>query len=344
MTSGVGVSVVSLVCRLGGNTILDQLSLAIAPGEFMVLLGPSGCGKTTLLRAIAGFQRPDAGEIRIGDRLVSGPGRFVPAERRGLGFVFQSYALWPHMTVSENVGFGLHRHPDRAMRVAAALRAVGLEDFGDRRPATLSGGQRQRVALARCLAKAPGLILMDEPLANLDPALRGAVQTELAAVRRDTGATILYVTHDRAEALALADRIALIGEGRVLQCDSPAALYERPATPDVARLLGATLLPCTVQGSLGDGQVRASVFNASFALRSPPGMSPGPALVSLHPHDVVLGSGIPALLQSARYQGDHYRLRVRLADATELDVPHHGDPPPDGTAIEVALRDGWVLG
>ena len=178
----------------GATRVLDDVSLAVNDGELVAILGPSGCGKTTLLRQIAGFDKPDAGSVRIGDAVVSTPGQHVPPERRRIGIVFQSYALWPHMTVAENVGYGLDvagvKDPERGKRVQAALALVELEGFAERRPALLSGGQRQRVALARCLVTEPSLVLLDEPLANLDVHLRAAMEREFARFHERTGTTM----------------------------------------------------------------------------------------------------------------------------------------------------------
>jgi iron(III) transport system ATP-binding protein len=203
------VDLAGITRRFGPLAAVDGVDLRIAAGEFFAVLGPSGCGKSTLLRLIAGLETADAGTIAIAGRAMAGPGLHVPPEARGVGVVFQSYALWPHMTVRENVAFPVPRGPDRAARVDRCLAMVELGAFADRRPADLSGGQRQRVALARCLAQEAGTILMDEPLANLDPHLRAAMEEELAAFHRRSGATTLYITHDQAEAMALADRVAI---------------------------------------------------------------------------------------------------------------------------------------
>ena len=225
-----------------GVTAVDRMDFAVADGEFVAVLGPSGCGKTTLLRLVAGFEALDDGRIALGEATVSAPGVHVPPERRPVGVVFQSYALWPHMTVKRTVGYPLEvrriRGRDYDRRVAAALATVGLTGLDHRRPAELSGGQRQRVALARCLAMEPSVVLLDEPLANLDVHLRAALQDEFTAFHRATRATMLYITHDQAEAMALADRIVVMDAGRPVQVAPPATLYREPATPMVARFVG----------------------------------------------------------------------------------------------------------
>ena len=226
--------------RLGEVTAVDGVSLAIGRGELFALLGPSGCGKTTLLRMIAGFEAPDAGTIRIQGEDVTR----VPAHRRPVNMVFQQYALFPHLTVAENVGFGLRYkelpRPAHAARIREALALVRLDGLERRRPDQLSGGQRQRVALARALVLEPAVLLLDEPLAALDPNLRREVQVELKQLQRTLGISFVFVTHDREEALALSDRIAVMSHGKVEQVGTPAGVFERPETEFVARFLGAT--------------------------------------------------------------------------------------------------------
>ncbi|MBI2359711.1 MAG: ABC transporter ATP-binding protein [Deltaproteobacteria bacterium] len=225
---------------------LRGIDMRVEPGEFCVLLGSSGSGKTTLLRCVAGLEKPDSGEIRLGDRIVfsDNPKTFVSAEDRGFGMVFQSYAIWPHMTVFENVALPL-LHGKRKLlrqevrgRVAHALRLVQLEGLQDRPAPQLSGGQQQRVALARALAVNAQALLMDEPLSNLDARLRESVRYEIRELAKKLNSTVLYVTHDQVEAMALADRILLIGEGRLLQSGRPHELYEKPIDPAVAEFLG----------------------------------------------------------------------------------------------------------
>ena len=221
----------------------------MAPGAIVALLGPSGCGKTTLLRTIAGLERLDGGEVRIGDAVVSGPGAHVPPERRRVGMVFQDWALFPHLTVAQNVGYGLPRVDRRGPRVEAALAMVGLAGLGDRSPGTLSGGQQQRVALARALAPEPGVLLLDEPFSNLDSALRVQVRTEVHQLLADLGVTTVFVTHDQEEAFVLGDEVAVMHEGAIVQQAEPATLYARPATPWVATFVGdANLVEATADG------------------------------------------------------------------------------------------------
>ncbi|MEK8035988.1 MAG: ABC transporter ATP-binding protein [candidate division NC10 bacterium] len=224
-----------------GSPAVDGLSLAVEQGEILALLGPSGCGKTTTLRLIAGFEAPDAGTVTIRDQVVAGPGRAVPPEERGVGIVFQDYALFPHLTVEDNVGFGLHRldRGPRRERIAQILELVGLPGFGARYPHELSGGQQQRVAVARALAPAPALILLDEPFSNLDADLRAQMRDEVETILRNTGTTAIFVTHDQEEAFTLADRVGVMHAGRIEQLASPEDIYHHPASQFVAEFVGA---------------------------------------------------------------------------------------------------------
>ena len=242
--------------RSGATVAVRGVTLAVPAGAFVAVLGPSGCGKTTTLRMVAGFEVPTAGEIRIGGTTVSAPGRgvFLAPEARRIGMVFQSYAVWPHMTVAENVGYPLRVRrvapAERARRVAGLLELTRLDGLERRYPHQLSGGQQQRVALARALAADPAVLLLDEPLSNLDARLRQEMRVELKALQRRVGAAILYVTHDQEEALALADRVAVMGAGVLHQVDRPEVVYAAPADRFVAEFLGYTgFLPAEVAGA-----------------------------------------------------------------------------------------------
>jgi ABC-type Fe3+/spermidine/putrescine transport system ATPase subunit len=228
----------------GGARVVDDVSFTIAPGEMFFLLGPSGCGKTTVLRMLAGFLQPDGGEILFDQRRMNG----VAPQDRNTAMVFQNYAIWPHLTVYENIAYGPRARKLSAAeidrRVTDALRVARLEDYAQRRPAQLSGGQQQRVALARALAVDPGLILLDEPLSNLDARLRLELRGELLRIHRETRTTALYVTHDQEEALSLADRVAVMNRGRIEQMGTPREIYEQPANEFTARFMGEiNLLP-----------------------------------------------------------------------------------------------------
>jgi putative spermidine/putrescine transport system ATP-binding protein len=287
----------------GRHRALDGIDLRVEAGQFVTLLGPSGSGKTTTLNVIAGFAPLATGDVLVAGRSITG----LSPSRRDLGIVFQSYALFPHMTVAENVGFPLRARKvarrERARRVAEALELVQLSGLGDRRPATLSGGQQQRVALARAIIYEPKVLLLDEPLAALDKQLRETMQLELKRLQRSVGITTIAVTHDQTEAMALADRVAIMRDGRIEQVASPGEAYAAPATQFVARFLGeANLLP-------GDCElVAASPRTATSA-------STGAALV--RPEQIVLGTADGtqrrATVLEAVFQGEHWRLLVEHA-------------------------------
>ena len=228
----------NLTRRFAGVTAVNGASLEVESGTLLALLGPSGCGKTTLLRLIAGLDRPHAGTIEVDGRVVESAAMHVPPERREVGLVFQEYALFPHLSVEDNVAFGLSRGPNQAGRVEEMLGQVGLEGLGTRMPHELSGGQQQRVALARALAPGPRLIMLDEPFSNLDPALREGVRREVRRVLRAANATAIIVTHDQEEAMSLADEVAVMMDGRILQQVAPTELYRRPASRQVAEFVG----------------------------------------------------------------------------------------------------------
>ena len=247
------VTLDSVSVRFPSGTVgLDGIDLALRDGEFLALVGPSGSGKTTLLRTIAGFQAPTAGRVSIGERVVAGEGAGVPPEARELGMVFQQHAVWPHWNVGRNVDYPLRRarvpKPERIRRVEEALEMVGLAGYAKRNPATLSGGQRQRVAIARALVGRPRVLLLDEALSALDEPLRDSLRLELHTLTRELGLTVVHVTHDRSEALALADRVAVLDGGRIQQLGTPEELVTRPASPFIAKFLSdATIVGGTVE-------------------------------------------------------------------------------------------------
>jgi ABC-type Fe3+/spermidine/putrescine transport system ATPase subunit len=251
------VTVRDLVVRFDATTILDRVSVSVASGELLMLLGPSGCGKTTLLRSIAGFVQPDAGSIRFDDEEIT----HRPTHARNVGMVFQSFALWPHMTVAENVGFGLRERrlprAEIATRVDEALASTRMAGYGARHIDELSGGEQQRVALARALVIRPRCLLLDEPLSNLDAKLRQSMREEIRRLCKSAGLTTIYVTHDQKEALAIADRIAVMQKGRILQIGPPAEVYRRPRSRAVATFIGETnLLKARVLGPFDLGGLR----------------------------------------------------------------------------------------
>ncbi len=246
------VSLRGLTRSFTDTAAVDHLSLDIEDGEFVSLLGPSGCGKTTTLRLIAGFLRPDAGEIRVGDRVISSPAAVVPPERRNMSMIFQSYAVWPHMTVAQNVAYGLKfkklTRQEIDLKVTKLLDLVHLSPLKDRYPGELSGGQQQRVALARALIVEPEILLMDEPLSNLDTNLREEMRFEIRRLHEEFGITTVYVTHDQGEAMATSDKIAVLDHGRMVQVGQPAEIFDRPKTCFVAEFVGKANL---LEGFLG---------------------------------------------------------------------------------------------
>ena len=292
---------------------LRGVDLHLAPGELVGLLGPSGCGKTTLLRLIAGFERPNRGEVRLQERTVAGEGRWLPPERRGVGMVFQDYALFPHLTAWQNACFGLRSGQDDS-RASWLLELMGLSDLHERFPHQLSGGQRQRLALARALAPAPSVVLLDEPFSNLDVEVRLRLRSELASVLQVCGTTGLIVTHDPGEALAICDRVAVMRDGTIHQCAPPRELVQRPATAFVSRfVLQANLLP--VQ-SASDGRLRCAIGSLV-----PTGMASGGALdpdacVMVEPNCIAMtpdASG-EACVMGREFLGHAWQYRIQLDD------------------------------
>ncbi len=319
--------------------ILRDVSLEVRAGELLTLVGPSGCGKSTFLRVLAGLLDPTAGSVRIGDRLVAGAGvRPVPPERRRVGLVFQEHALFPHLTVAENVGFGLPRRERRA-EVPALLELIRLGALAGRYPHELSGGEQQRVALARALAPRPDVVLLDEPFAALDPGLRAELREQVVGVLRARAATAVLVTHDRDEALAVGDRVAVLHGGRLEQLGEPEEVHDRPATAFVARFVaGADLVPLWPDADHWTSEV------GPVRLETPPPPARDVALV-VHHHDLALEPGGPARVIARTYGRGvhHYRLRLPSGTVVHAEDRRRWD---EGTALSVRLRKGagtaWV--
>ena len=311
--------------RYGEVTAVDSLDLDVADGEFLVLLGPSGCGKSTALRMIAGLEEITAGELRIGDRVVND---VIPA-KRDVSMVFQSYALYPHMTVRKNIESPLVTRPtrvpgpdggpgevrkltadERKARIDEAARMLGLEAYLDRRPGALSGGQRQRVALARAVVSRPSVFLMDEPLSNLDAKLRTQTRAELVDLHQRLGTTFVYVTHDQVEAMTMADRIAILSEGRLHQVGTPREVYERPADLFVAGFIGTPPMN-TASGVLADGAVAIGGSRLPVTTSAPP----GEVVVGVRPEHLRLDPDGPlrAVVRQVEWLGHEALLRVQLA-------------------------------
>jgi ABC-type Fe3+/spermidine/putrescine transport system ATPase subunit len=319
-----------------GGEGVQATDLDVTPGEMFVLMGPSGSGKTTLLRLVAGFEKPDAGSIEVDGEDVTG----LPPEKRPTAMVFQSHALWPHMTVSEHVAFGLRvRHLRRAevdARVRDLLALVRLDGMGRRRPRQLSGGQRQRVALARALAVEPRLLLLDEPLSALDARLRDELRIELRSLQRRLGLTAVYVTHDQADALALADRVGVLIAGELIQVGPPELVYERPASADVARFCGGSLLlPCRPVPGTGHvclaGGVRLDVAGGD-----PHGHWVAVRVGALELATRPGPNTVPGAVRERRYAGGRVSLRVKTAIA-ELELEAAPPGPEPGTECHVLL-------
>jgi iron(III) transport system ATP-binding protein len=304
--------------RFGSAEVLCGADLRARPGTVVALLGASGCGKTTLLRCISGLERPDAGEVSLGDRTLVGEGVLVAPERRGIGMVFQDGALFPHLSVGRNVAYGLSRRERRRERVAETLRLVGLAGLEDRMPSTLSGGQQQRVALARALAPRPVAILLDEPFSNLDAPLRVALRDEVRRLLHHLDTAAVFVTHDQEEALQVGDEVAVMDAGVVLQQGVPTELYERPASPEVARFLGdANLIP-----GFADGEAAETVLGR-IPLHEP---CHGPVEVMVRPERLIAQPGEGALVETIEYYGHDSLYRARLDDGSPLRARVLGAP------------------
>ena len=330
-TTGATVTLAGVIKDYSGQRALNGIDLSIAPGEFIALLGPSGCGKTTALRALSGLERIDGGSIQIDGVDVAE----TPVNRRDIGMVFQSYSLFPHMTSVQNVEFGLRMRKvpaeQRRSRALEALEMVGLSDKGERFAHQLSGGQQQRVALARALVTRPRVLLLDEPLSALDAKVRVQLRDEIRRIQTDLGITTLFVTHDQEEALAVADRVAVMREGRIEQIGTPEELYLRPSTAFVANFVG---LSNRIDARIVDGMVE--FHNERMPLLGAE-QANGPVTAFIRPEDVVFaGSGIPATVVASSFLGSLRRTQVRLADDTVLSVQHEvASHPQAGESIFV---------
>lgn len=348
------VATAALRCRdvtvsYEGVVALDGVNLDVGAGEAVALLGPSGSGKTTLLHAVAGFLPLSEGEIAVGATVVARPRRALPPERRSVGVVFQHYALWPHMTALQIVAYPLRQRgvPAAAARERAGelLERMHVRALADRRPETMSGGQQQRVGLARALARDAAVYLFDEPTAHLDTSLRAALQEEIAQRRRELGAAAVHATHDAGEALAVADRLVLLGEGRIVQQGTPQEVYEQPANRWSALLTGpASVLHAPVR-TRADGTVVLTVGDRDVTVSAgvAPSAAPAPARALLRPEWVALGGPVPAAVDAIWYRGSHTDYRMTTAagaiDARELGPPRAqiGDRP------GVTLRRVWLI-
>jgi len=329
---GVGIDVCALVADYGDAAVLRGIDVSVAGGEILALLGASGCGKTTLLRCIAGLERPTSGSIHIGDRDVTA-GKGVPAERRRVGMVFQDGALFPHRTVINNVNYGVARGPTRDQQALDALRLVGLADKRDRMPGTLSGGEQQRVALARALAPKPGVVLLDEPFASLDAALRVQLRDEVRRLLTGVGVTTILVTHDQEEAMSFGDRVAVMDSGVIEQVGTPEEIYAMPASPRLARFVGeAVLLPATLNGTT------AATALGVIPIRS---TSDAAGTVMLRPEQISIVAGGEATVAAVHYFGADTRYEVTVAGVgSPIAVRAAGSPRHQaGDRVTVTLAD-----
>lgn len=319
------LSIEGLKCAYQSQTVLDGVALSMEQGEIACLLGPSGCGKTTVLRAIAGFINPLAGRIRLGDQIISSATQVVPPEKRGMGMVFQDYALFPHLSIADNIAFGLSGlgRAEKHRRVQDVLDLVELPDLSARYPHELSGGQQQRVALARALAPDPRLLLMDEPFSNLDTDLRRQLSQEVRDILKRRGIAAIMVTHDQQEAFTISDRIGILSAGKVQQWGTPEDLYYRPATPEVASFVG--------KGELFHGRVsEAMAVETELGLlefAEPLGVEAGGDVqLFLRPGDFYLSheGGVPGEIFGSEFQGSQILYRVRLSSGRDVEVLEQG--------------------
>jgi iron(III) transport system ATP-binding protein len=330
----------NLVKRYGQLEVVSGVSLVANAGEMLAILGPSGCGKTTTLRLIAGFEQPDEGSILIGGQVVSTPGRCLPPERRRIGMVFQDGVLFPHLTVGDNVGFGIQRGVDRQERIRTALDLVGLIGHENRMPYELSGGQQQRVSLARAIAPNPDIILLDEPFASLDAALRTRLRAEVRRILTEVGATVIWVTHDQEEALSLADRVAVMFDGKIVQDAAPEELYHRPVSREIGSFVGdAQFLPGVASGrrvqcELGELPTFGSAHGPVDVMVRPEALRLTPASEEIEPNATVLGR---------LFFGHDQLLQIRLDSGTTLSarLGAYGGIRP-GDRVHVSVR-GAVL-
>jgi iron(III) transport system ATP-binding protein len=349
------IAVDNLTKRFGALAAVSEVSLSVEEGEMFTLLGPSGCGKTTLLRLLAGFYAPDSGEIRFGDRVVN----HVPPHERGIGMVFQNYALWPHMTVAENVSYGLKLRKvtadDMTRRVHGVLEKVGLSGLGERYPGQLSGGQQQRVALARALVLNPQMLLLDEPLSNLDAKIRVQVRAEIRKLQKELGITAVYVTHDQEEALAMSDRIAVFNLGRTCQIGPPKALYERPTNPFVADFIGINnLVPGTVKSVAGTGLRAETALGEIAAIHDGRLQAGQKCVLCIRPENVSLDENaggeknrFKGKIALASYLGNTLRYDVDLGGGAtfraDVGDPWHHEQLAMGTPVALACAVASTL-
>ena len=342
----VAISIDNVIKRFGKDTIINGLSLDVRPGEFFTLLGPSGCGKTTLLRMIIGFNTIEGGEIKIDGKVIND----IPTNKRNMGMVFQNYAIFPHMSVRDNVAFGLkNRKIPQAQiesQVDDILKVVKIDHLKKRMPTKLSGGQQQRVALARAIVIHPEVLLMDEPLSNLDAKLRVEMRNAIKRIQQQVGITTLYVTHDQEEALAVSDRIAVMNGGVIQQIDTPKNIYQRPANLFVSTFIGlSNIMDGTVDMSQGGTRVRIGDYSVAMDNLDDAVFQGQPVKVSVRPEEFIISrssqEGIPAIVRSSVFLGVTTHYFVETEDGREMEVIQNSDIwdiIPDHTPVRLGVQ------
>ena len=341
------VTIQNVTKAFGPTVVLENFDAVFENGEFITLLGPSGCGKTTMLRIVAGFEKPTSGSVMFDEKVVSSDKVFLPPEKRDIGMVFQSYAVWPHMTVYENVAYPLSiKKVDKAtikQKVDRVLAAVHLTQYADRIPSQLSGGQQQRVALARALVAEPALLLLDEPLSNLDAKLRESMRFEIKEIQREYGITVMYVTHDQTEAMAMSDRIVVINRGVIQQIGSPREIYNNPANPFVADFVGKI--------EFVEGVVKAGCIELNGCGQKLPyeGDMKGEVIVGIRPENITYaneGEGdLEGVVKTHFYLGDVDDCRIDLGEGVEVRViadPYESNGVETGKKISLKVRNFLV--
>lgn len=343
---GVAINIEKVVKKFGKDTIINGLSLDVKPGEFFTLLGPSGCGKTTLLRMIIGFNSIEGGEIKVDGKVINN----IPTNKRNMGMVFQNYAVFPHMSVKDNVAFGLKNRKlpkaDIETKVDEILKIVKIDHLKNRMPSKLSGGQQQRVALARAIVIHPEVLLMDEPLSNLDAKLRVEMRNAIKRIQQQIGITTVYVTHDQEEALAVSDRIAVMNGGVIQQIDTPKNIYQRPANIFVSTFIGlSNVMDANIISKGTDKLVKVKDYCFQMDNLSEECVDGMPVKISVRPEEFIIRDvkeeGIPAIVKSSVFLGITTHYFVELENGTEMEIIQNSEVEniiPDGTPIKLAVQ------
>lgn len=343
---GVAINIEKVVKKFGKDTIINGLSLDVKPGEFFTLLGPSGCGKTTLLRMIIGFNSVEGGEIKVDGKVINN----IPTNKRNMGMVFQNYAVFPHMSVKDNVAFGLKNRKlhkaDIESKVDEILKIVKIDHLKNRMPSKLSGGQQQRVALARAIVIHPEVLLMDEPLSNLDAKLRVEMRNAIKRIQQQIGITTVYVTHDQEEALAVSDRIAVMNGGVIQQIDTPKNIYQRPANIFVSTFIGlSNVMDANIISKGNEKLVKVKDYCFQMDNLSEECVDGMPVKISVRPEEFIIRDakeeGIPAIVKSSVFLGITTHYFVELENGTEMEIIQNSEVEniiPDGTPIKLAVQ------